>query len=115
MGGQSVCSGCGSDDMSCGRLWLFTKVTRPPSAMETVAGVTRPSAPMVMVAVAGLPPGGGVVVGGVGVVGVELLPPPQAAVIAIITAATNPVELVVRICLYFVTCNCRFKRTSSSG
>ena len=62
------------------------KVTRPPGAIVTDAGVTRPSAPIVIVAVDGLPPGGGVVVGGVGVVGVEPPPPPQAAKVRATTA-----------------------------
>src|SRR5262245_15928543 len=61
--GQSVCSGCGSDDMSWAREWLFTKVTRPPRLIVTVDGLTLPLAPIVIVAesVAVPPP----VVGGV--------------------------------------------------
>ena len=69
-------------------LWLLIIVTRPPTAIVTVDGLTRPSAPIVIVAVAGLPPGG---VGGVGVVGVELPPPPHAAAVtATSTAAAKP-------------------------
>jgi hypothetical protein len=48
----------------------------------------------VIVAVAGLPPGG---VGGVGVVGVELPPPHAAAVRAMTTAAARPEVIEVRI------------------
>ena len=40
--GQSVCSGCGSDSMSCGRLSLFTKVTRVPAGTVNVFGDTIP-------------------------------------------------------------------------
>ncbi len=40
--GQSVCSGCGSDSMSCGRLSLLMNVTREPAEIVTVFGETMP-------------------------------------------------------------------------
>jgi hypothetical protein len=63
----------------------------------TLDGETRPSEPIVIVAICGLPPpvGGGV---GVGVVGVDELPPPQAAAVpATMIAASNPPKILVRI------------------
>ena len=60
------------------RLWLLIIVTRPPRTIVTLDGLTRPSAPIVIVAesvgvVGGVVVGGVVDVGGVGVVGVLLL------------------------------------------
>jgi hypothetical protein len=74
----------------------LTNVTRPPTVIVTLAGLTRPSLPMVIVAVdVGVV---GVVgfVGLVGVVGVPppLLPPPHAATVAAtITAAARPLHI----------------------
>jgi hypothetical protein len=49
---------------SCARLWLLIIVTRPPGAIVTLDGETRPSVPIVIVAVVGFgPAGGGVGVG----------------------------------------------------
>jgi hypothetical protein len=76
----------------------LTIVTRPPGAIVTLDGLTRPSLPIVIVAVVGLGPvvGGGAVVGGVGLVGVELLPPPHAAVVAATSiAAASPVQIAL--------------------
>ena len=102
--GQVVCSGCGSDDMSCGRVSLLTKVTRPPAVMVTLRG-DAPALVIVMVASllgagvgdglgdgAGLGEGLGVGDGvgeGEGVVGV-LLPPPQAKAVMAAASATVP-------------------------
>ena len=67
-------------------------VTRPPRTIVTLDGLTRPSAPIVIVAesVGGVGRcavvGGVVEVGGVGVVGV-LLPPPQATAVTATTSA----------------------------
>jgi hypothetical protein len=73
--GHAVCSGCGSDAMSCTRLSLLTKVTRDPAAMVTVRGDT-PLDVIVMVEVPGVGGGEGEGDGeGVGEAGVELLPP----------------------------------------
>lgn len=84
--------------MSCARLSLLTNVTRPPRVMVTLVGLIAPFAPIVMVAVPlGVPVGGGVVggVGAVGVDGVELLPPPQAAaIVATRTAAASAFQIV---------------------
>jgi hypothetical protein len=72
---------------------LLIIVTRPPRTIVTLDGLTRPSAPIVIVAesvgaVGGVVVGGVVVVGGgvvevggVGVVGVLLPPPPQATAV----------------------------------
>jgi hypothetical protein len=68
-------------------------VTRPPTAIVTVDGVTRPSLPIVIVAVDGLPPDGGGVVGVVGVLGVDEPPPPHAA------AVTATITAVAKLCL----------------
>ena len=83
--------------MSCAELWLLIIVTRPPRTIVTLVGLTRPSAPIVMVAesvavvggvvVGGVVVGGVVEVGGVGVVGVLLLPPPQATAVTVTTSA----------------------------
>ena len=68
-----MCSGCGSDAMSCTRLSLLTKVTRDPAEMVTVRGDT-PLEVIVMVDAPGV--GGGVGEGdGLGEAGVELLLP----------------------------------------
>ena len=99
-GGQSECSGCGFDTMSCARLSLLTNVTREPIATVIAFGDATPAALMVIV----VPPlGAGVGVGvgagagagagdglgagvgagdglGDGEVG-ELLPPPHAATV----------------------------------
>src|SRR5579862_3067990 len=40
MSGQSVCSGCGSDSMSCESLSLLMNVTRLPWTMVTIFGDT---------------------------------------------------------------------------
>ena len=93
--------------MSCDRLSLLTNVTRPPRVMVTVVGLTDPVALIVIVAesvgvvvVGGVVVGGGVVVvgggvGAVGVDGVELLLPPQAAAVAAATSAIpNPFQIV---------------------
>src|SRR4030095_5415062 len=52
--GQSVCCGCGSEFISCGRLSLLTNVTRDPGATVTFFGDT-PLAVIVIVA-ATVPP-----------------------------------------------------------
>jgi hypothetical protein len=77
-------------------------VTRPPGAIVTLDGEMRPSVPIVIVAVVGFGPdvGGGVVtggVGGVGVVGVLLLPLPHAAAMmaATLAAARQCFTLVI--------------------
>jgi hypothetical protein len=73
-------------------------VTRPPTEIVTVDGLTRPSAPIVIVAVEGLPPGVVGVVGLVGVVGVPPPPPPHAATAtATAAAAIAPERIEVRI------------------
>ena len=75
MSGQSVCSGCGSDDMSCGGESLLTNVTREPTATVMSRGDT-PADVMVIVVVVVDPPGGGVGVGvGAGVLEPPSLPP----------------------------------------
>jgi hypothetical protein len=48
--GQSVCTGCGFDEIWCARLWLFTNVTLSPAAMVTCEGLTAPLASIVIVA-----------------------------------------------------------------
>jgi len=95
--------------MSCDRLSLLTNVTRPPRVTVTVVGLTDPVALIVIVAesvgvvvVGGVVVvvGGGVVVvggvvGAVGVDGVELLLPPQAAAVTAATSAIpNPFQIV---------------------
>jgi hypothetical protein len=75
-------------------------VTRPPGVIVTLDGLTRPSAPIVIVAVDdGVVGVVGVVglVGLVGVVGVLLLPPlPQAAAVAATTiAAASPFHITL--------------------
>src|SRR5262249_40928006 len=54
MGGQSVCSGCGSDAMLCGLVSLLTNSTREPCDRFTCVGLT-PDDEIVMVV---SPPGG---------------------------------------------------------
>ena len=56
--------------MSCEVLWLLIIVTRPPRTIVTLDGLTRPSAPIVIVAES-VAVVGGVVVGGVVDVGVR--------------------------------------------
>jgi hypothetical protein len=71
------------------------KVTRPPTAIVTVDGLTRPSLPIVIVAVDEFPPGVVGVVGLVGVFGVDPPPPPPphaTTVTATNTAAANAIE-----------------------
>src|SRR5690349_18787919 len=53
--GQSVCSGCGFEFMSCGRLSLLTNVTREPAATVMVFGET-PAAVIVIVPATVPPP-----------------------------------------------------------
>src|SRR5262249_33907445 len=53
--GRSVCWGCGSEFMSCGRLSLLTNVTREPAATVTALGET-PAAVIVIVAAVPVPP-----------------------------------------------------------
>src|SRR5690349_17454046 len=47
--GQSVCSGCGFEFMSCGRLSLLMNVTREPAVIVTLLGET-PAEVIVIVA-----------------------------------------------------------------
>jgi hypothetical protein len=90
-------------------VWLLMIVTRPPGAIVTDTGVTRPSVPIVIVAVVGFPVvvggvvvvvAGGVVVVvvGVGLVGVDdepPPPPPQAVATAAAAIATaRPCHIV---------------------
>src|SRR5688500_5274845 len=72
IGGQSVWVGCGSEVTLWPRPLLLTNVTLCPTLMVTEAGVTRPSA---MVIVAPLGPGPLLP----GAVGVPSPPPPHAA------------------------------------
>ena len=85
--------------MSCARVWLLIIVTRPPGVIVTLDGLTRPSAPIVIVAVeVGVVGVVGFVglVGVVGVVGV-LPPPPLHAVRAPATAiaAASPLHITL--------------------
>src|SRR5262245_57615370 len=82
---QSVCSGWGSDAISCGRLSLLTKVTRVPGETGKIFGDT-PADVMVIVVAAGVGVGVGV---GVGLGDVEDPPPPQEIVIDRMAAATT--------------------------
>ena len=80
-----MCSGCGSDAMSCTRLSLLTKVTRDPAEMGSVRGDTPVD---VIVIVPGVGVGEGEGDGDeVGEAGVELLPPQPMPIIT--TAATQ--------------------------
>src|SRR6476620_4966425 len=96
MAGQSVCSGCGSEFMSCGVRSLLTKVTRVPALAVSVFGDTTPLELMVMVvdgsAVPPPPlPEPPPVLGADG----DELPPPQPALRAAASAAER--SLVIRI------------------
>jgi hypothetical protein len=73
--------------MSCGREWLFTIVTREPTGTVMLAGLTRPSLPMVIVVVAVEPPPPPPPPG-LGAVGLLSPPPPHADTIA--TSTTSP-------------------------
>src|SRR5215475_2865691 len=52
--GQSVCSGCGSDAMSCGRVSLLTNRTWLPRGTTTFFGVTALFAMVIVAAAVGL-------------------------------------------------------------
>jgi hypothetical protein len=75
--GQSVCTGCGFESISCASLALFVNVTVPPTATSTDCGLT-PELLIVMVTVEA----GGFVFGGVGAVGglLESLPHDHAVI-----------------------------------
>jgi hypothetical protein len=73
IGGQLVCSGCGSESISCDRVSALMNVTLCPTAIVTVFGSTVPPARMVIVA----PLGPGAPVSGVS--GFLLPLPPQFA------------------------------------
>lgn len=80
IGGQSVCSGCGSDVISCCWLWLFTNSTRVPGGTTSSDGLTEPAAVMVTRnALSGIGDGDGEL---------GLLPPPQAEPKSVAAAAT---------------------------
>src|ERR1700686_2410558 len=83
--GQSVCSGCGSEYISCTRESLLTKVTWAPRATVMFLGLTALFA-IVIVGGSAPPPGDGVGDGE----GLLPEPPPHAASrIAIDPAGTN--------------------------
>src|SRR5690349_9509923 len=101
--GQSVCSGCGFEDMSYWLPELLTNVTRVPGLTVTVDGEIRPSAPMVIVVddvplvppppvvpppLVAPPPADG---------DVGLSPPEQASAVMASVAARTPAMAQVRV------------------
>src|SRR5262245_27304913 len=79
--GQSVCSGCGFEFMSCGRLSLLTNVTREPAATVTALGDTRADVIVIVAAPVPPPPDGAV--------GLSLPPPHEERTNASAHAPTN--------------------------
>ena len=104
--GQSLCSGCGSDAIQCGRESLFTNRTREPSATSMFLGLA-PEAVMVMTLV---------LTGGPGSEGPAGESPPQEiSVPATMAAQTTETGRVTRTAPFYVVPVRRGKDKSPEG